>query len=257
MATFKVRNLWNAFITAFFALLASVGLTTAAKVQPAAQSPEEPAGAARPKALRATVPAQTRRQVTWPAPTVRDRSLPPTMKQRISAEAHGSSPAVRHLSGLDTSGTNPVAPYAGAFGPAASPGVPSAAAPVPAAPSPVASAPAATAGSAAPFGDSPATSTSTGADAQADSRTAPSAAAPAAHSPAAHSPAGAFDGSSVAAPTGASAAPAASATVSHRALSAVPAGSPADSSEGSAVVLTADFATARGDQGDGPALLAA
>ncbi|MET9424342.1 DUF6344 domain-containing protein [Streptomyces sp. NPDC006540] len=252
MATFKVRNLWNAFITAFFALLASVGLTTAAATaQPAAQSPEEPADAARPKALRATVPAQTRRQVTWLAPRVRDRSLPPTMKQRISAEAHGSSPAVRHLSGLDTSGANPVAPYAGGFGPAASPGIPSAAAHVPAV-SPVASAPAAAAGSASRFGDSPAMSTSTGADAQADSRTAPSGAIPAAQSPA-----DASDDSSVAAPTGASAAPAASAPVSHRALSAVPTGSPADAVEDSAVVLTADFAASRGDQGDGPALLAA
>ncbi|GGT38657.1 hypothetical protein GCM10010271_48280 [Streptomyces kurssanovii] len=254
MATFKVRNLWNAFITAFFALLASVGLTTAATAataQPAAQSPEEPAGAARPKALRATVPAQTRRQVTWPAPRVRDRSLPPTMKQRISAEAHGSSPAVRHLSGLDTSGAHPVAPYAGAFGAPASPGVSSAAAPVPAVPSPAASASAGAAKPTTRFGDSPSMSNATGADARSDSRTAPSAAS------SADSQAGVSDDSSVAAPTGASAAPAAPATVSHRTLSAVPAESPGDASADSAVVLTADFAAARGDQGDGPALLAA
>ena len=31
MAAFKVRNLWTAFITALFALLASVGLTTAGR----------------------------------------------------------------------------------------------------------------------------------------------------------------------------------------------------------------------------------
>ncbi|MCK8676258.1 DUF6344 domain-containing protein [Streptomyces lichenis] len=31
------------------------------------------------------------------SPGTRDRSLPPTIKQRIRAEAHGSSPSVRHL----------------------------------------------------------------------------------------------------------------------------------------------------------------
>lgn len=256
MATFKVRNLWNAFLTAFFALLASVGLTTAAATaataQPAAQSPEGPAGAARAQALRPTVPAQTRRQLARPAPTVRDRSLPPTMRQRITAEAHGSSPAVRHLPALDMSGAHPLTPYAGAFSAAGSPGVSSAAAAVPAVSSPAKPVPAAAAGSAARLGDSPSTGSRTGSEAQADSRTAPPSAAPSADSST-----GASAESSASTAAGISVVRAAPAPVSHRALTAVPAGSPADVTEDRAVVLTADFAAARGDQGGGPALLAA
>lgn len=103
MAAFKVRNLWTAFLTAFFALLASVGLTTAAAAasQPAARTPDEPVKA-RPQASVAVLPAQKRRAATtrW-LPTARGRSLPPTMKQRIGAEAHGASPATRHLRALE------------------------------------------------------------------------------------------------------------------------------------------------------------
>ncbi|MGI5401584.1 DUF6344 domain-containing protein [Streptomyces sp. CA-135486] len=105
MAALKVRNLWTAFLSALFALLASVGLTTAATAaqQPAAQTPDRPG--------LPTVPKQRRRQAvratassphTRGNPIARDRSLPPTIKQRIRAEAHGSSPAGRHLHAPDT-----------------------------------------------------------------------------------------------------------------------------------------------------------
>ncbi|MFF3455556.1 DUF6344 domain-containing protein [Streptomyces sp. NPDC002730] len=104
MAAFKVKNLWTAFIAAFFALLASMGLTTAATAaqRAALQTPDQPALPSLPKqvraqALRATLPAPNTR---W-SPTARDRSLPPTIKQRIRAEAHGSSPATRHLQAID------------------------------------------------------------------------------------------------------------------------------------------------------------
>ncbi|MFF8843460.1 DUF6344 domain-containing protein [Streptomyces sp. NPDC015127] len=105
MAAFKVRNLWTAFVTAFFALLASVGLTTAtaaaAASQPAARTSDEPVKA-RPQTSGVVVPAQSRRAATARRlPTARDRSLPPTMKQRIGAEAHGASPATRHLSAIE------------------------------------------------------------------------------------------------------------------------------------------------------------
>ncbi|MEU0830647.1 DUF6344 domain-containing protein [Streptomyces sp. NPDC005969] len=88
MSTFKVKSIWTAFITAFFALLASMGLisTPAAAAQPKATA-QEHTGAT---AATATTPS-----VRWTLP--RDRSLPPTMKQRIHAEAHGSAPATRHL----------------------------------------------------------------------------------------------------------------------------------------------------------------
>ncbi|MFD3991825.1 DUF6344 domain-containing protein [Streptomyces sp. NPDC058548] len=103
MATAKVKQFWTAFISVLFALLASVGLagTAAAATQPAVQQPEEPAGpsTAAPavgekRAALASVPAQ--RAHRWPL--VGDRSLPPTIKQRIAAEAHGSSPATRNRS---------------------------------------------------------------------------------------------------------------------------------------------------------------
>lgn len=105
MAAMKVRNLWTAFITAFFALLASVGLTAATTTATAAPQP------AAPTPGRVDLPKQTRRQpvrATVPAPSTRwsptahDRSLPPTIKQRIRAEAHGSSPTSRHLPAIDT-----------------------------------------------------------------------------------------------------------------------------------------------------------
>ncbi|GGT68502.1 MULTISPECIES: DUF6344 domain-containing protein [Streptomyces] len=97
MATAKVKQFWTAFISVVFALLASVGLasTAAAAQAPAVQQPEEPASAT-PAAARAlaAVPAQ-RTAPQWPM--AHDRALPPTIKQRIRAEAHNSSPSVRHL----------------------------------------------------------------------------------------------------------------------------------------------------------------
>jgi len=102
MSTFKAKSIWTAFITAFFALLASLGLagstaaaaeTTNTNTEPAATTHEHA------PAARATA---TGPSVRWTLP--RDRALPPTMKQRIRAEAHGSSPATRHLS-ADTKNT--------------------------------------------------------------------------------------------------------------------------------------------------------
>ncbi|WP_329615160.1 DUF6344 domain-containing protein [Streptomyces brevispora] len=100
MSTYRAKNIWTAFITAFFALLAALGLagstasaTEATVTEPAATNHEHTgANAATP-----TAPS-----VRWTLP--RDRALPPTMKQRIRAEAHGSSPATRHLS-ADTTDT--------------------------------------------------------------------------------------------------------------------------------------------------------
>ncbi|MFE5910986.1 DUF6344 domain-containing protein [Streptomyces wedmorensis] len=104
MATAKVKQFWTAFISLLFALLASVGLagTAAAAQQPAVRQPEEPAGPAAAASAPVTtaertlasVPAQ--RTHLWPL--AGDRSLPPTIKQRIAAEAHGSSPSARQRS---------------------------------------------------------------------------------------------------------------------------------------------------------------
>ncbi|MFJ4871196.1 DUF6344 domain-containing protein [Streptomyces sp. NPDC088757] len=106
MATAKVKQFWAAFISVLFALLASVGLagTAAAAQQPAVRQPEEPVAPAATTAAAtvagerasASVPAQ--RAHRWPS--AGDRSLPPTIKQRIAAEAHGSSPTARRRSSV-------------------------------------------------------------------------------------------------------------------------------------------------------------
>jgi hypothetical protein len=152
MTSVKVRKLWTAFVGALFALLASLGLTSAATAaqQPGTTGPEQPrraAGAtggaaagtgtgteagpeqradtrteeaarptgarqterdreaerARERAVRALLPTLIPAQGTHRYPGARDRSLPPTIKQRISAEAHGASPSVRKVPDLDFS----------------------------------------------------------------------------------------------------------------------------------------------------------
>lgn len=101
MATAKVKQFWTAFVSVLFALFASLGLATpatAAAAQPALAQGDEPApaGGAEARAERAAVPLPAQRTAPhWHL--AQGRALPPTIKQRIGAEAHGSSPAVRHL----------------------------------------------------------------------------------------------------------------------------------------------------------------
>ncbi|MEV1048370.1 DUF6344 domain-containing protein [Streptomyces sp. NPDC049916] len=113
MSTFQPKNIWTAFITAFFALLASLGLATA--TAPAANAATQPSATSH-EHTSATTATPAAPPVRWTLP--RDRALPPTMKQRIRAEAHGSSPATRHVP-LDTAdaarttgqdGSHPTAP---------------------------------------------------------------------------------------------------------------------------------------------------
>ncbi|GAA2652974.1 DUF6344 domain-containing protein [Streptomyces vastus] len=86
MARNKVMKLWTAVITAFIALCTTLGLVTTAHATTAVHRTE----AARKTSPTATVPTMSR--WTWSF----SRNLPPTMKQRIHAEAHGSSPSCRH-----------------------------------------------------------------------------------------------------------------------------------------------------------------
>ncbi|MEU3436010.1 DUF6344 domain-containing protein [Streptomyces sp. NPDC006863] len=96
MSTFQPKNLWTAFITAFFALLASLGLATAAASTANATNATAQPSATTREHTGATAATPAAPSVRWTLP--RDRALPPTMKQRIRAEAHGSSPATRHRS---------------------------------------------------------------------------------------------------------------------------------------------------------------
>ncbi|MET9526716.1 DUF6344 domain-containing protein [Streptomyces coeruleorubidus] len=96
MARNKVMKLWTAIVTAFLALCTALGFitTTAAAAVP---QPEQ-------KRNRALIPQQR----TAPAPAMAPwslsyaKALPPTMKQRIHAEAHGKSPSCRHRPLADT-----------------------------------------------------------------------------------------------------------------------------------------------------------
>ncbi len=89
-------KLWTAIVTAFLALCTTLGLvtTTAAAAVPQPE-PERNTGVPAPR-----LPEPSPR--SWSPALSADRGLPPTMKQRIRAEAHGSSPACRHRPSTDT-----------------------------------------------------------------------------------------------------------------------------------------------------------
>ncbi|GGP69969.1 DUF6344 domain-containing protein [Streptomyces melanogenes] len=90
MATSKLTTWWTALIGALVALLASLGL--AGQATAVASLPQQGAAHHRSEKLLPETP-----NVRWALPSA--SALPPTMKQRIRAEAHGSSPSTRHLPG--------------------------------------------------------------------------------------------------------------------------------------------------------------
>ncbi|WAZ22873.1 DUF6344 domain-containing protein [Streptomyces cinnabarinus] len=96
MARNKVMTLWTAIVTAFLALCTALGLitTTAAAAVPQTES-------ARNSDSDSTEQSVAPAMSYW-AWATHARSLPPTMKQRIRAEAHGKTPSCRHRSLTDT-----------------------------------------------------------------------------------------------------------------------------------------------------------
>ncbi|MEV1079932.1 DUF6344 domain-containing protein [Streptomyces sp. NPDC050211] len=88
MARNKVMKLWTAIVTAFLALCTALGFATTTANAAVPQSE-----AASDSVTHVTAP---------PIPWAWSRSLPPTMKQRIRAEAHGKSPSCRHRPQTDT-----------------------------------------------------------------------------------------------------------------------------------------------------------
>ncbi|OIK24595.1 DUF6344 domain-containing protein [Streptomyces malaysiense] len=96
----KVMKLWTAIVTAFLALCTTLGFVSAATA-PATAAPrtESP----RTETAQRTVPViPAPRHGSWSSA----KALPPTMKQRIRAEAHGKSPHCRHRA-LDDSRLTP------------------------------------------------------------------------------------------------------------------------------------------------------
>ncbi|MFF3407071.1 DUF6344 domain-containing protein [Streptomyces sp. NPDC002742] len=106
----KVMKLWTAIVTAFLALCTTLGLitTTAAAAVPQAGSARNTETSVTATAI---TPAAASRAWSY------SRALPPTMKQRIRAEAHGSSPSCRHRAPADDDTADPAAP-GGLEGPA-------------------------------------------------------------------------------------------------------------------------------------------
>ncbi|MFC7813230.1 MULTISPECIES: DUF6344 domain-containing protein [unclassified Streptomyces] len=97
MARNKVMTLWTAIVTAFLALCTALGLiTTSASAAVPQSGSHSNAESASPE----TAPT-----VVIPRPRSRTGSLPPTMKQRIRAEAHGKAPNCRHRPATGTAAT--------------------------------------------------------------------------------------------------------------------------------------------------------
>ncbi|MFC8388005.1 DUF6344 domain-containing protein [Streptomyces sp. NPDC057238] len=92
MARNKVMKLWNAIVTAFLALCTALGLITTTASAAVPQTDKTRNSDSTPNVSATTSPR------SWPL----SRALPPTMKQRIHAEAHGKSPSCRHRPSSDT-----------------------------------------------------------------------------------------------------------------------------------------------------------
>ena len=96
----KAMKLWTAIVTAFLALCTTLGLvtTTAAAAVPQTDT------------TRSSTEQQTTAEEpapwAWAWSLAHARSLPPTMKQRIRAEAHGKTPSCRHREPSDTESTD-------------------------------------------------------------------------------------------------------------------------------------------------------
>ncbi|MFF7370189.1 DUF6344 domain-containing protein [Streptomyces tricolor] len=97
MTQTKVMKLWTAIVTAFLALCTALGLVTATAATAAAAGPrtESPRTGT---AQRTTPTIPVAHHWAWS----HGRALPPTMKQRIRAEAHGKTPSCRHRPLADT-----------------------------------------------------------------------------------------------------------------------------------------------------------
>jgi len=85
-------NLWTAVVTAFLALCTALGFVTntAAAAVPHTETSRRSNGDDDKRSAELPVPAMP--QWAWSYA----RALPPTMKQRIRAEAHGKTPSCRH-----------------------------------------------------------------------------------------------------------------------------------------------------------------
>ncbi|MFD4917656.1 DUF6344 domain-containing protein [Streptomyces virginiae] len=130
-----LTSIWTSVLAVLMAVLSGFGL--AVKSAPAAAAPAA-AGTEGAEATAVRRPAVAARR-SWRA-MMRGGSLPPTIKQRIRAEAHGKTPSVRRsttaaamgagtgtASRTSTSPAAPAAPHAAVPAPAPAAAVPAAA----------------------------------------------------------------------------------------------------------------------------------
>ncbi|MFH8494041.1 DUF6344 domain-containing protein [Streptomyces coeruleorubidus] len=96
MARNKVMKLWTTIVTAFLALCTTLGFVTTTAAAAVPQPEQERNSALIPQQRTSPAPA------TAPWSSSYAKALPPTMKQRIHAEAHGKSPRCRHRPLADT-----------------------------------------------------------------------------------------------------------------------------------------------------------
>ncbi|MEU6547313.1 DUF6344 domain-containing protein [Streptomyces sp. NPDC046859] len=95
----KVMNLWTAIVTAFLALFSALGFVSNTSAAASPQTETSSRNTGRNDSERSA-------ELAVPAPPPwawsYARALPPTMKQRIRAEAHGKTPSCRHRPLSDT-----------------------------------------------------------------------------------------------------------------------------------------------------------
>ncbi|MER5452859.1 DUF6344 domain-containing protein [Streptomyces sp. NPDC002764] len=108
MARNQVMKLWTAFVTAFLALCTALGLVTT--TAGAAVARTEATGNSTTGTGTGTGTGVMGHHVTMPTASHQwswshAAALPPTMKQRIGAEAHGKSPSCRHRAVEETDAT--------------------------------------------------------------------------------------------------------------------------------------------------------
>ncbi|MFD9405518.1 DUF6344 domain-containing protein [Streptomyces sp. NPDC059989] len=96
-----LTSIWTSVLAALVALLTALGL--GGKAAPAAASVAASADPAPAASVRRPAFAARR---TWRA-MMRGGSLPPTIKQRIRAEAHGKTPSVRRSTTAAAMGAGP------------------------------------------------------------------------------------------------------------------------------------------------------
>ncbi|MFD6966720.1 DUF6344 domain-containing protein [Streptomyces sp. NPDC059949] len=123
-----LTSIWTSVLAALVALLSSLGL--GGKVAPAAAASVPAPARTVPTTASVRRPAVAARR-TWRA-MMRGGSLPPTIKQRIRAEAHGKTPTVRRSTTAAAMGAGQVAATAAAtrtLTSVAAPAVPAATAP--------------------------------------------------------------------------------------------------------------------------------